>query len=131
MSAAALSTSSPLRALVSVANTTSLPLGVGPPLLQGQTQASASDNGTISIADLSLVAIPGIYNVSVVLPDYPQVQRVLQTAALSALLRAISASGAWHLTCVSLFSCLTTLTRTNALRGLSKHRNHIIHSVAS
>ena len=70
---AALSTTSPLRALVSVSNTTMLPPGMAQPVLQGQTQASAMKNGTISIADLSLLAKPGIYSISVVLPDYPQV----------------------------------------------------------
>ena len=47
--------------------------GVKLPQLQGQTQASALPNGTISITDLSLVAVPGPYNVSATLPDYPQV----------------------------------------------------------
>lgn len=59
--------------MVMVSNTTAMPAGASAPLLQGQTQAYAQSNGTISIADLSLVAVPGIYNVSVTLPDYPQV----------------------------------------------------------
>ena len=46
------------------------------PLLQGQTQASALPNGTISIADLSLVAVPGTYNISATLPEYPQVSNL-------------------------------------------------------
>ena len=71
-----------MRAIVSVSNTSVLPAGVDQPLLQGQTQASALPNGTISIADLSLVAAPGSYNVSVTLPDYPQV-RSTATARLA------------------------------------------------
>ena len=47
--------------------------GVPQPSLQGQTQASALHDGTISIADLSLMAVPGTYNVSASLPDFPQV----------------------------------------------------------
>ena len=78
--AAALSTVSPLRALVSVSNTTMLASGIARPVLQGQTQASAMSNGTINIADLSLLAVPGIYNVSVLLPDYPQVGLSVQSA---------------------------------------------------
>ena len=73
---AALSTATPLRATVSVSNTTQLPEGAPQPLLQGQTQASALPNGTISIADLSLIAVHGVYNVSVTLPDYPQVKHM-------------------------------------------------------
>lgn len=73
VAAAALSLDSPLRAIVSTTSMTGLPPGVVAPLLQGQTQASAEHNGTISIADLSLVAVPGLYNVSVTLPDYPDV----------------------------------------------------------
>ena len=71
---AALSVSTPLRATLSVANMTML-LPEVEPLLQGQTQASALPNGTISIADLSLVAVPGTYNISATLPDYPQVRQ--------------------------------------------------------
>ena len=47
------------------------------PQLQGQTQATAQPNGIISISELSLVARPGIYNVSVMLPDYPSVSILL------------------------------------------------------
>ena len=43
------------------------------PQLQGQTQATAQPNGIISISELSLIARPGTYNVSVTLPDYPLV----------------------------------------------------------
>lgn len=71
---AALSTTTPLRAVLSVSNTSWLPDGAPSPLLQGQTQASAFHNGTISIADLSLVAVPGTYQVTVTLPSYQQVR---------------------------------------------------------
>lgn len=47
--------------------------GLPEPQLQGQTQATAQPNGTISIFELSLLARPGTYNVSVTLPDYPLV----------------------------------------------------------
>ena len=43
------------------------------PLLQGQTQETALQNGTINISDLSLLARPGSYTVTVTLPDYPLV----------------------------------------------------------
>lgn len=42
-------------------------------ILQGQTQAFADVCGTISFTDLTLVALPGLYNISVVLPGQPQV----------------------------------------------------------
>lgn len=41
--------------------------------LQGQTQAFADDCGTITFTGLTLVALPGLYNISVVLPDEPKV----------------------------------------------------------
>ena len=47
--------------------------GLPEPQLQGQTQATAQPNGTISISELSLLARPGTYNVSVTLPGYPLV----------------------------------------------------------
>ena len=70
---AELSSGSPLRATVGVTSLLPLPPGVQGPLLQGQNQASAFPNGTISINDLSLIAVPGDYNVSVTLPDFDQV----------------------------------------------------------
>lgn len=42
--------------------------------LQGQTQAFADDCGTIRFTGLTLVALPGLYNISVVLPDEPKVR---------------------------------------------------------
>ena len=56
-----------------MANMSMLLPGVDQPLLQGQTQASALPDGNISIADLSLVAVPGTYNISATLPEYLQV----------------------------------------------------------
>lgn len=47
------------------------------PQLQGQTQATAQPNGTISISELSLLARLGTYNVTVTLPDYPLVSTSL------------------------------------------------------
>ena len=43
------------------------------PRLSGQTEASASQNGTIDISDVMLTAAPGSYVINVTLPDYPQV----------------------------------------------------------
>ena len=43
------------------------------PLLQGQTQASADASGAINMSDLVLTAAPSLYNLSVSLPDWPQV----------------------------------------------------------
>lgn len=71
---AELSDVSPLRVSVSVTNTTVV---ASQPRLQGQLQADAQQNGTFDITDLSLVALPGVYNVSVSLPDYPQVNFAL------------------------------------------------------
>ena len=86
---AELSSASPLRATVGVASLLPLPPGVQQPLLQGQTQASALPNGTISISDLSLVAVPGDYNVSITLPDFDQVSRVHKLECLLAKTAAI------------------------------------------
>ena len=70
---AALSVLTPLRAVLSVANTSALPPNLPQPELQGQTQAEAHLTGTISIADVSLLAVPGNYNVSAILPDHMEV----------------------------------------------------------
>ena len=43
------------------------------PQLPGQTQASADENGDIVIADLLLLAAPGVYSLLVGLPDFPLV----------------------------------------------------------
>lgn len=75
---AALSLSSPLRAMVAAS---ALDPGQPEPQLQGQTQATAQPNGTISISELSLLARPGAYKVSVTLPDYPVVS-ILPTGEL-------------------------------------------------
>lgn len=74
---AALSVSWPLRAMVEAS-------AVDPrqpaPLLQGQTQETALQNGTIVISDLSLLARPGSYIVTVTLPDYPLVSTAIPVA---------------------------------------------------
>lgn len=57
------------------------------PQLQGQTQLTAQPNGTISTSELSLLAEPGTYNVSVTLPDYP-----LVSILLSSLLMGVAVS---------------------------------------
>lgn len=41
--------------------------------LQGQTQASADRHGNITFTGLTLEALPGLYNISAVLPGNPQV----------------------------------------------------------
>lgn len=63
----------PLRANVTVA-TVLAGAGAGAlPQLPGQTEASGDVDGNISIADLVLIAAPGVYNLMVALPDFPQV----------------------------------------------------------
>ena len=44
------------------------------PLLQGQTQVSADLAGVMTIKDMSLLAAPGKYILTVILPDFPQVE---------------------------------------------------------
>lgn len=73
---AALSLSLPLRAVVGAS---ALEPGQPNPQLQGQTQATAQPDGAISISELSLLAKPGSYNVSVTLPDYPLVSILLSS----------------------------------------------------
>ena len=46
-----------------------------PPLLQGQTQVNADSAGVMTIVDMSLLAAPGNYILTVILPDFPQVER--------------------------------------------------------
>lgn len=80
---AALSVSSPLRAMVGAS---ALDPGQPAPLLQGQTQETALRNGTINISELSLLARPGNYTVSVTLPDYPLVSTIVLVAHESSVL---------------------------------------------
>lgn len=54
------------------------------PELHGQTQPTAQPNGTIITSDMSLLARPGSYNVSVMLPDYP----LVSISQWSSLMRA-------------------------------------------
>ena len=62
----------PLRANVTVATVVSH--GSALPQLPGQTEALADATGNISIKDLVLIADPGVYNLMVALPDFPQVK---------------------------------------------------------
>lgn len=62
-----------LRANVSVTNISSLASGGTLPQLPGQTEAAGDANGDINIADLVLIATPGMYDLLVALPDFPQV----------------------------------------------------------
>lgn len=62
-----------LTANVSVTNVSSLLNGGSLPQLPGQTEAAGDANGDISIADLVLIATPGVYDLLVALPDFPEV----------------------------------------------------------
>lgn len=63
-----------LRVLVNVSLTNSQTPPNGPPILQGQTQALMDTYGFVNITSLSLSAEPGTYNLTVSLPDYPEVR---------------------------------------------------------
>ena len=52
---------------------TPLPSGMAEPVLQGQSQADADPVGVMNIEDLVLMAAPHTYNLSVSLPDWPEV----------------------------------------------------------
>ena len=67
-------TAQPLMVNVTVSSESPLAAGVSLPQLPGQTQASGDVNGDIDIADLVLIAAPGVYNLLVALPDFPQVK---------------------------------------------------------
>ena len=62
-----------LRAVVAVLPTVPLPSGVADPVLQGQSQANADNFGIMTVEDLVLMAAPHTYNLSVSLPDWPEV----------------------------------------------------------
>lgn len=62
-----------LRAMVQVTSVLPLAPQSMAPLLQGQTQVNADPVGVINITDMSLLAVPGKYNLTVTLPDFPQV----------------------------------------------------------
>lgn len=66
-------TAQPLRANVTVATVSTLGNSSSLPQLPGQTEASADGSGNMQIADLVLIAAPGVYNLLVALPDYPLV----------------------------------------------------------
>jgi len=76
-----------LRASVSVATATdNNSSGNGSdPLLYGQTEAYADPFGVITITDMMLRAVPGLYTLMVSLPDYPpsQVSVLRQDQSLS------------------------------------------------
>lgn len=65
-----------LRAELHVSSPAPLLPGVRVPELVGQVEASADDNGQISITDVRLTAAPGTYLVNISLPDYPDVSTV-------------------------------------------------------
>ena len=67
-------TAQPLMVNVTVSSESPLAAGVSLPQLPGQTQASGDVNGDVDIADLVLIAAPGVYNLLVALPDFPQVK---------------------------------------------------------
>ena len=62
-----------LSANVSVTNVSSLVNGGSLPQLPGQTEAAGDANGDINIADLVLIATPGVYDLLVALPAFPEV----------------------------------------------------------
>ncbi len=63
----------PLRVNVTATTVSPLPEAASLPQLPGQTEALGDVNGDIDIADLVLIAAPGVYNLLVALPDFPQV----------------------------------------------------------
>ena len=63
-----------LRANVTVTTVSSSDNGASLPQLPGQTEASADANGNIHISYLVLIAAPGLYALSVALPDFPEVR---------------------------------------------------------
>ena len=64
----------PLRANVTVTTVSSMVNGSSLPQLPGQTEATADPDGNILISDLVLIAAPGVYALSIALPDFPQVR---------------------------------------------------------
>ena len=54
----------PLQVMAEILPVSVLPAGAPEPLLQGQTQASANASGFMNIQDMTLTAVPGIYNLS-------------------------------------------------------------------
>ena len=84
----------PLRANATV--TTWMATGEVMPQLPGQTEARGDADGDINIAELVLIAAPGVYDLQLALPDFPQVRPVTLVSRVPPKLQMTQAKHAQH-----------------------------------